>query len=184
MVFRKFSLCAVCVMLSASLAYAAPDAPKKELPRSGTLSGTSVSGTGGKSVDAPWGSEDVINGGAPISGSVSKVSERQWNMRIFNNSEDTYSVDLEVAQLNERNTKVKSDHYSYTLRPKQTAERSISAYSNTKQCTLNLLSWKNLTEHKKDAEPTKTAATASAPAAKNPPPNDSEEESEGEEEGE
>ena len=100
-------------------------------------------------VDIPWG-ENVLSEEptSPITGSVSRVSPGQWVMRVFNNSEDRYSVNLEVAQYNIRGAKIKGDSFSYTLKPKETAERPINAESSTDRCELNLKSWKNLSEKK------------------------------------
>ena len=94
---------------------------EKVLPKSGSLSSTVTGGyRGSMGVDVPWG-ENVLSEEptSPITGSVSRVSPGQWVMRVFNNSEDRYSVNLEVAQYNIRGAQIKGDSFSYTLKAKE-----------------------------------------------------------------
>lgn len=120
-------------------------APKKQkdLPRSGSLS-SSISGIhDSRAIPGPWGGVDVKGETAsPITGSVSKISANKWQMRVFNNSEDSYSVSLAVHQYNRVGTKIKSDSFSYSLRPGASAERTLSSLAETEQCTLDLVNWK------------------------------------------
>jgi|GEM_PF-1810736 len=146
---------------------------KEELPKSGVLSRSLGTGYQSTNVDMPWGSDgkDSAGGAAsgrpPISGSVSKVSPAQWLMRVFNNSEDSYSVNLRVIQRDMRGTVLKSDSFSYNLRPGQKAERSISSYRNTADAELNLVSWKKLSPPKKaeDGEAVRKKAGGAEAAA-------------------
>jgi hypothetical protein len=130
-------------------------AKKKELPKSGILSRSLDTGYQSKDVNLPWGYgekdkvRDEDSGQPPITGSVSKVSERQWIMRVFNNSEDSYSVDLKVTQRDNRDTVLKTDSYSYNLKPGEKAERNISSYANTADAQLALVSWRKLSSAKK-----------------------------------
>jgi hypothetical protein len=118
---------------------------EKVLPRSGSLSQTISGVHGSRAVSEPWGGTDTQGKDQPpISGSVSRISPTRWVMRIFNNSSDAYSVDLSVVQLNRQGNKIKSDSFSYSLKPGQTAERDIAASSLTEQCSLDLRSWKKL----------------------------------------
>lgn len=119
---------------------------EQELPKSGSLSSTISGVHGSRNVPGPWGgsSARTEDKAAPISGSVSKVSAREWRARIFNNSEDTYSVNLAVHQFDRNDKKIKSDSFSYTLKPGQSVDRPISALATTEQCSLDLLSWKKL----------------------------------------
>ena len=138
---------------------------EKELPPSGTLSSSSSAGYGGHAVDAPWGA-DVISGGAPVSGSISRLGGNKWVMKVFNNSEeDKYSVDLKIVQTNNRGKQVKSDYYTYTLGPKKSAERTIRVNNSTQNCSLQLQSWKKIGGKKKKKEEAPAAAgTGKAPA--------------------
>lgn len=119
----------------------APAAKKKQLPKSGSLSSSGTLGTGDHAVGLPWGS-DAIRGGAPVSGSVSKANEKQWTLKLFNNSKDTYDVNLSVMQFNERKVRVKTDHYSYKLGPRAKTQRQVSSAIGAAFAELSLDSWK------------------------------------------
>ncbi len=124
--------------------------PEKKLPKSGSLSISSSGTSASKNFPDPWGADNVVDSNsAPITGSVSKISPTNWVAKVFNNSDDTYSVSLAVYQYDRRNTKIKSDSFSYTLRPRESAERPISTSMNTEQCELDLLSWNKKESAKK-----------------------------------
>jgi hypothetical protein len=122
------------------------------------LSGSYSGGPGKTAVDGNWGSGNEIESTTPISGSVSKVSGNNWMMKIFNNSKDSYSVDVSIVQLASDGSKNKEDHYSYNLGPSKSEQRSISALSHTVNCALRLNNWKKIGSAK--------SADASASATK------------------
>lgn len=131
---------------------------QKDLPQSGTLSATSSAGTSAE-VPNPWGGVSLDDGKPnPISGSVSKVSANQWMMKVFNNSQDPYSVSLEVEQLDTSGRRARSDYFSYTLKAGASAQQPISASPQTRDMRLNLRSWKNLAKKKPEATGTPAAA--------------------------
>lgn len=129
---------------------------KKELPQSGVLSSTASTGYNQKSVAGLWGDPygRGSEAGAPISGSVSRLSPKEWNMSVSNSSKDPYSVSLEVVQFDARGTRVKGDSFSYTLAPAQRIDRRIASAVNTVDCQLKLLQWKNLAPKKANEEKT------------------------------
>lgn len=143
-----FTLALVFLVVSASSAQMRDE----ELPSSGTLSGTYTGGNEGVTVPGVWGKDnDVLsNDQPPITGSVSQINRQLWKMRIFNNSEDDYSVSVKVNQFDKRKKKIKSDTYSYTLRAGENKVRDVRAKSNTDTASLELLHWKNLSKRKKD----------------------------------
>lgn len=119
---------------------------EKDLPKRGSLSKSITDVHDSRAVDGPWGGLDAQGGAAaPISGSVSRINQTLWRMKVFNNSDDTYSIDVAVNQFNKQGTKTKSDSFSYTLKPRQSAERDINAPAHTDQASLDLVSWKKLT---------------------------------------
>ena len=126
---------------------------KRELTKSGVLAQTHSSGTTGTGVEVPWGTDVLKDKPAPISGSVSRVGVRDWSMKLFNNSEDTYSASVEVVQMTRGGKRLKSDHYSYTLKAKQSAERKFSTNQSVTDCALNLTKWKNLSSKKAEKTP-------------------------------
>lgn len=141
---------------------------KRELPATGVLSQTRSSGTAGNSVPAPWGSDALDKSAPPITGSVSRLGKDEWAVRIFNNSEDTYSVSVEVVQMGRGSKRLKSDNYSYTLKGKAKAEREFKANQGVTDCVLKLTRWKNLTAKKKEASPSPTKAAGGEVSEKAP----------------
>ncbi|RMG40378.1 MAG: hypothetical protein D6719_11095 [Candidatus Dadabacteria bacterium] len=130
---------------------------EEKLPPSGTLASTVGGGYGDARVDIPWGSD--AKGGAPISGSVSRAADGKWLMKVFNNSEDIYDVNLEVVQYDSRGRKIKSDHFTYRLKPGGSEERIVSGRSNTKNAALRLNGWKKISTKKKKQDEEKSASS-------------------------
>lgn len=157
---KRLLLIALVVLFAATAS--AEKAVKKELPRQGSLSvSAGTGGAGNFGYEMPWGSDN--EGSAPISGSVSRMGQDSWVMKVFNNSEDTYSVNLRVIQSSERNATLKTDSFSYTLKPGQNAERTLRAAPNSARGELRLDSWKKIGGKKKD-KAEETAGTADVQA--------------------
>ncbi len=119
--------------------------PYKEMPQSGVLSGTYSLGRESKAVAAPWGKQSsaaVIN--SPLTGSVSKVSSKQWKASLFNNSKDSFSASIKVRQIDQRGNTVKTDNFSMSLKAGASDERLVSAASSAHSAELELVSWKKL----------------------------------------
>ncbi len=139
-------------------------APKeRELPKSGQLSTSVTSGAATTTVPDPFGGIDVSDGEpAPITGSVSRIDAENWRMRVYNNSQDTYSVNLGVQQRDDTGMTIKTDNFSYTLKPGASAEQSIIAASGAMEADLNLRSYRKLTTAKAAPESSSQAAEAGA----------------------
>lgn len=127
-------------------AVAAPEAPvAKELPQSGDLAASLSGGFGRRQLEEPWGGVDERGEDrSPITGSISKRGTREWVMRVFNNSAEPYSVQLQVNMFGRTGGKTKSDTFSYTLKPQSSVERTLVAPTGTEEARLSLLGWKNL----------------------------------------
>ena len=137
---------------------------EEELPQSGVLSRSLSGGTGDAKVSIPWGKQTNPEGTeAPISGSVSRHSPKEWVMRVTNSSEDTYSVNLRVVQYDLKGTQVKADSFSYRLKGGEQAERTLTAAMNSVDAQLRLENWKNLTPKKDEGK--KDGATADSSTA-------------------
>ena len=151
--------------LSASFAFAEPTEPKKIVPKTGLLSSTSAGANRYTEVDT---GQETVEGGkyhaAPIAGSVSRISPREWKMVVGNNTKDPYSVDVTVKQINQRLSVIKTDHFSYTLRAGEQQNRTISALSNAVDAQLVLDRWTNLAppEKKKEVEVAPQGAPATS----------------------
>ena len=124
-------------------------AEDKEVPKTGTLSSSVSGGHGTAEVDLPWQENVFSDERPPLTGSVSRIGAQQWIAKLFNNSEDRYSVSAEVAQYNAKGVKIKSDSYSVVLKPKEVNEREIRGELYTDRANLNLRSWKNLSQKTK-----------------------------------
>ena len=147
------------IILACVLAYSLPAVAQltdpERLPPSGNLSTSLKSGAASAQVPQPFGGEDISGEQlAPITGSVSRTSRDNWTMRVFNNTKDLYSVDLDVVQVNMQGSTVKTDSYSYRLHAGESREETISVVIGARDAALNLLHWRNLSEEerKRDAE--------------------------------
>lgn len=122
----------------------------KELPSRGVLSSTTQGGFAVNNVAEPFGGEDPSGRSvSPITGSVVKGPGDRWILKVFNNSEtDTYSVDVEVIQLNGNRALVRRDAFTYLLKPGTSKEGSVSSGVGTKTAQLTLSSYHNLTARK------------------------------------
>lgn len=144
----------VCFVVSTARAEVKQD---KDLPKRGSLSTSKMTGSVVNNVPAIFGEENPYETGtSPITGSVSKVNNTTWIAKLFNNSKlETYSIDIEIVQRNDRGTVVKRDSFSMTLRPGATNSREVSAGVGVLEADLNLLRYKNISKNK--AVPTPAA---------------------------
>ncbi len=119
-------------------------AEEEELPESGTLSTSRTQGyVGSEAVDEPWGGVDASGETkSPISGSVSKISAREWKMFVKSNSEFKVYASVQVVQYALNGAKVKTDNFSYTLKPGESVERQVYATPQTASADLKLVSYK------------------------------------------
>ena len=119
----------------------------KDLPQSGTLSTTVQTGRAANVAPGPFGFEELGKSEvSPITGSVSRAKPGEWVVKVFNNSpSDTYSVDVEVLQRNDREVVVKRDAFSYTLKPNSSKEQPVSEGVGVRGAELKLSKYSNLT---------------------------------------
>ncbi len=149
-----------CVLAIANLAIAQPSNDRQpsnndqELPKSGNLSTSLKSGAVNATIPDIFGGEDISdNNQSPITGSVSRTNNESWTMKVFNNSKDQYSVNLDVIQSDVSGATVKSDSYSYNLKPGRSEQRAVSAGIGARDAALNLRSYRNLSaERRKRSE--------------------------------
>jgi hypothetical protein len=124
----------------------------KDLPSRGVLSSTTQGGLAVNNVAEPFGGEDPSGREvSPITGSVVKAAGDRWRLKVFNNSDaNTYSVDVEVVQLNSTRALVKRDAFTYVLKPKASKEQTVVSGVGTKTAQLVLTSYTNLTARKEE----------------------------------
>lgn len=151
---------------------------KPQLPKSGVLSSIS-SGNRGESTAAPWGltsgtgsAESKSDSVSPISGSVSRLDQKTWNAVVVNSAKVPYSASLAVEQLGQRGNVVKSDSFSYTMKPGAKETRTVSAASTSVSARLVLRSWKKLGKDPEELEEERKAAEQQKALAKKPTADD------------
>ncbi|MBX7136679.1 MAG: hypothetical protein K1X83_01755 [Oligoflexia bacterium] len=159
-------LCTLTLLCTGAVWAANPDdngaiSKDKQLPKSGSLSSSGDMTAGGSAkVGLPWGSDTFSGANAPIGGSVFRTSPREWTMKLANNSKDTYSASVAVYQYDKNQRKIKTDNFSYTLKPGQTTQRAIGSAISSTVADLSLLSWKKIGGK---TEKTPAAADSAAP---------------------
>lgn len=161
----------LCTGFDPGEAGAAPDSKSSgvesadDLPKSGVLSASGAGGPRGWNLSEPWGGVDAQGAErSPISGSVSRQNDREWVMRLFNNSEDPYAVTVQVKLFGSTGGALRSETFSYSLKPGASADRVIRAPTGVSEGQLSLLSWKNLAP-KTDVAAKAAAAAGSASGA-------------------
>ena len=128
--------------------------PDEDLPKSGTLSSTFLTGNSVSTVPEPFGFDELNRDAqSPITGSVSRAKKPGfWELKVFNNSKEaSYSVNVEVRQLDEALRVVKRDYFTYTLAPNTSKSEMIIDRGNTKGAELELTKYTNLSAKKKVA---------------------------------
>jgi hypothetical protein len=132
-------------VLSVSVALA-ENAKAAKLPKSGLLAVSSLSGAGNTITSDAFGGEDFTGANvAPITGSVSRVGESSWVCKVFNNSSDEYSINVDLKQLDLDSHQVKFGSYSFRLKPGASDQITVEAGFNARRAELWLRSYKNLT---------------------------------------
>jgi hypothetical protein len=152
------------VLIVGNEAIAAPQATPKavagDLPRSGELSRSINSGDPARRVPDTFGGIDILgNDQRALSGSVSRVDQEYWSVRVFNNSsDDTFSVNVGVKQFNEAGGVVKTDYFSYHLKPHTSTEQTVQAAPGASEASLELRNYRKTTKPTAAPSPEPTAA--------------------------
>ncbi len=116
-----------------------------KLPKSGLLAVSSLSGAGNTITSDAFGGEDFTGANvAPITGSVSRVGESSWVCKVFNNSSDEYSINVDLKQLDLDGSQVKFGSYSFRLKPGASDQITVDSGLNARRAELWLRSYKNL----------------------------------------
>jgi hypothetical protein len=119
----------------------------KDLPKTGSLAASSNFGTGPASFSDVFGGNDPSGREvSPISGSVSRIAADKWEVKVSNNSNDTYSVIIDIIQRNLHGTEVRRDSFSQTLKPGSSKSEKIDAGVGAQAAEVQLRHWSNLTK--------------------------------------
>jgi hypothetical protein len=125
--------------------------PDRKLPKSGLLATSSISGAGSTIIGDTFGGEELFARDLPpITGSISRKDDATWSFSVSNNSEDRYSINVDLIQKSETGSTVKFGSYSYSLRPGQSERQTVQAGSNVSRAELHLRSYRNLTAQRKN----------------------------------
>ncbi len=125
----------------------AADEKSVSLPKSGLLAVSSQSGAGNTVTSDAFGGEDFSGAYvAPITGSVSRVGDSGWVCKVFNNSQDEYSINVDLKQLDLDGRQVKFGSYSFRLKPGASDQITSEAGLNSRRAELWLRSYKNLSQ--------------------------------------
>jgi hypothetical protein len=123
--------------------------PDRKLAKSGLLATSSISGASSTIIGDTFGGEELFAEDLPpITGSISRKDDATWSFSVSNNSEDRYSINVDLIQKNETGSTVKFGSYSYSLRPGQSEHQTAQAGSNASRAELHLRSYRNLTPPK------------------------------------
>jgi len=153
---RYMHLVSAGVLLLASTAFAenktgTPEA--RELPKSGLLATSSISGASSTIIGDTFGGEDLFGKELPpVTGSVSRRDDSTWTMSVSNNSQDRYFLNLDFIQKNEAGSSVKFGSYSYLLKPGQTERQSVQAGTNASRAELHLRSYRRIPAQQKSTD--------------------------------
>jgi hypothetical protein len=138
--------------LSLSVALA-EDTKAQRLSNGGLLAVSSLSGAGNTITSDAFGGEDFTGANvAPITGSVSRAGESAWVCKVFNNSSDEYSINVDLKQLDLGGSQVKFGSYSFRLKPGASDKVTVESGLNARRAELWLRSYKNLTLARKKSE--------------------------------
>lgn len=151
---RIYRALVLAVLLSSNAVAQTAVTPDEDLPKRGNLSSTFLTGKAKSTVPEPFGFDELKRDEqSPITGSVSRGKPGFWELKVFNNSKEaTYSVDVEVRQLDDSLRVVKRDSFTYTLPPNGSKSQMITDGLNTKGAELELTKYTNLSAKKKATE--------------------------------
>ncbi|NDC36948.1 MAG: hypothetical protein EBZ48_02725 [Proteobacteria bacterium] len=133
------------------------------LPQRGSLASTTDRGYGTQSSPSQWGGLELEGKNAPpVSASVARGKRSNWELKVFNNSEDIYTVTIALDQLGSSGGKVKTDSFTFSLKAGAHQTRSVPASASSTGAAATLVSWKR--------EVKRVPATATPAVAEGTPP--------------
>lgn len=136
----------------------------KKLPKTGSLSSTVKSDSAAVEVPDVYGGVDPSGEKVPpVSGSFSRVDNDTFRVVVTNNAADKISVSVDAIQKDVDGKKMKSDSFTFTLQPKQSAQRDVVGSEDTVDTALIVRNIKSY------AKPTpKATGTPALDMRKNP----------------
>lgn len=136
------------------------------LPQRGALASSTDKGFGTQLSPSQWGGLELEGkGNPPLTASVYRGKRGNWELKVFNNSEDLYSATVTLEQLGTTGARVKIDSFTLSLGAGQYEIRSTPAHARSTGATANLVSWRKTAKRAPQKTP---APLASAAASDNP----------------
>lgn len=123
-----------------------------EMPESGTLARSSSTARGGGH-NAPAGGVSLDEeSSSPLSGSVRRVSNSEFEYTVSNSSEDKYSVSVALDQYNKSGKKLRTSRSQVYLSANQKVSRKLRVVPSVESIALQLVKWKKKTKTKSSEE--------------------------------
>jgi hypothetical protein len=130
------------------------------LPQRGALASTTDRGYGTQASPSQWGGFELEGKhNSPITAAVSRGKAGTWELSVFNNSEDRYTVTVALEQMGKSGGRLKSDSFTMALKGGEKQRRSVPAQATATGATVNLVRW---SKEEKRIAPTATATAAAA----------------------
>lgn len=113
------------------------------MPKTGTLAATTNVPVGQATQDGPAGGnsldEATVN---PLTASVSRVADGEYEYKVFNNSEDQYTVSLDLIAKDADGRTVRRGASSASLSAGKSVTRTMRVPSNTANVSIEMRNWK------------------------------------------
>jgi hypothetical protein len=133
------------------------------LPQRGALASTTDRGYGTQASPSQWGGFELEGKhNSPITAAVSRGKAGTWELSVFNNSEDRYTVTVALEQVGKSGGRLKSDSFTMALKGGEKQRRSVPAQATATGATVNLVRW---SKEAKAVPPTATATAVAEAAA-------------------
>lgn len=133
------------------------------LPQRGALASTTDRGFGTQASPSQWGGFELEGKhNSPVTAAVSRGKKSTWDLVVFNNSADRYTVTIDLEQVGKTGARLKTDSFTLALRAGEKQSRSVPAQANSTGATVNLVRW---AKEAKAVPPTATATAVAEAAA-------------------
>lgn len=112
------------------------------MPKSGTLAATTNVPAGQATQDGPAGGNSLDSATLnPLTASVQRVSSNEYEYTVFNNTEDQYTVSLELIAKDIDGRSVRRTGSSASIPAKKSVTRTMRVPSNTANVNVEMRSW-------------------------------------------
>mgnify|MGYP001301457709 CR=1 FL=1 len=122
------------------------------LPKEGLIASSNFTSTS-DSIDGPWGGINITDDDrSPVSGSVKKISNTEYEYTIVNNSDSQYSSSIGLVQFDKNKKIIKTTNTNVNLKPGEKVSRTFRAAPLTNNVSIKLNKWKKKSKSKSPEE--------------------------------